>query len=105
MIFFNDEINQFEKLAYVLHSLGDIWMSLEGQVGIGMGERTFKRSKVIWYPHPMEKDAKREEAKSQTVTLVLLHPTILAQMKSEDACKMRQAFILYFVNVRVGTGM
>ena len=63
------------QLAYMFHSVCDIWTSVDGQVWAEMGKRASEIMSIAWSSaDPM--DAKREEKKSQTMNLA--PPTILS---------------------------
>ena len=63
------------QLAYMFHSVCDIWMSVDGQVWAEMGKRALENVSIAC-PSADPMDAKREEKKSQTMNLA--PPTILS---------------------------
>ena len=80
--------------AYMFHSVCDNSMSLGGQISVSieMGKRALDRWWVQWsLVDSIEKDAMREVAKSQSITLPNV---IFGQIKSEDFARKCQAFIL-----------
>ena len=68
------------QLAYMFHSVSDIWMSVDGQVWAEMGKRALEKVSIAC-PSADPMNAKREEKQSQTMTLV--PTTILDQVISE----------------------
>ena len=82
--------------AYMFHSVCDNSMSLGGQISVSieMGKRALDRWSIRWsvpwsLVDPFEKDAMREVAKSQSITL----PKVIFG-QSEDFARKCQAFIL-----------
>ena len=64
------------QLAYMFHSVCDIWMSVDGQVWAEMGKRALEKVSIAWLSaDPMDANRKAEK-QSQTMTLVPL--TILS---------------------------
>ena len=53
-----------QQLAYMFHSVCDIWMSLDGQVWIGMGKRALDRLSISWWiPWKKMPRVKKQKAK------------------------------------------